>query len=159
MQLKQILQTQKERAEQSSQEQLVAEDLSTYIHYINNGSRFLVPISQVKEICEKPEIRIYPNPTEGHLGISNIHGNIIPILSMKAFSENGAGEEESIESKDFRLIVMISDQGDPFGVLGTSIKKVTPTEKWTCTESSVLIDGQLMLPITALDILQRWQKI
>src|SRR4051812_47766860 len=110
---KEIIQSQKEWAQSNSSTGQQSEQVAIYIHFINGSSKFLIPISQVKEICEKPNIRAYPEPKKGHLGICNIHGDIIPILSMISFSTEEISQklENCLES---RIIVVSTISGESF---------------------------------------------
>ena len=56
-----------------------------YIQFVLEKTRFALPLSSALEIGRRPEITPLPNLPNWVLGISNVRGEIVSFLSLKAF--------------------------------------------------------------------------
>ncbi len=56
-----------------------------YIQFVLENTRFALPLSNALEIGRRPEITPLPNLPKWVLGISNVRGEIVSFLSLKAF--------------------------------------------------------------------------
>ena len=102
------------------------------IRFSIGGSVYAVPITVVTEVTEMLPIVRYPERHEGHAGIVNLRGNILPVL---IFREQGNAAES-------RLVVLEFRAGARFCAMVSAPKKVSlerlPGEDEACVVS---IDG------------------
>src|SRR5689334_22983954 len=71
-----------------------------FLHFSIGKSQFLLPLSDVQEVCEFTRPRPYPVPTIGYLGAINLRGNVVPVMSMAAHLETPLQEQVLLKNTD-----------------------------------------------------------
>jgi chemotaxis signal transduction protein len=111
---------------------LSSHDVREMIKFTSGGVSYLVPIEWVREVAEEIKIIIYPVPVPGHLGITNLRGEIVPVLSLP----------ESLHDHDNRMIIMEYEDGAPFCLRASNLKKVSLPLELCAASEAVKVDGQ-----------------
>ncbi len=80
-----------------------------YLAFILNNEKYAIEVLKVKEIIKYGNITEIPFSKNYIVGVTNIRGNIIPIISLaKRFNIN----ESNITKKSCILVVSIKDEDD-----------------------------------------------
>lgn len=127
-------------SEEYSMEQLVTFSL--------NNESFAFPINIMQEIVRVPNVTTVPQAADCVRGISNLRGNILPIIDMRTRLNM-----EPIEDDDRTRVVVIKVAGNVFGCVVESVSSVARLEKDTIEappETVAGMDGQNLLGITRL---------
>jgi len=98
---------------------------TVFIYIELNNSAILIPIIQVKEVSEILPIRPYPISVEGHIGIVNLRGNIIPVFSISWLLNREQFDDFHKEIAGAnRLVILSKENGTVFSIIAKSIDKV-----------------------------------
>lgn len=95
----QILEEQKSIKQQLAQEKLVQETVS-FLQFTFEGSRYLSPIQSVQEVLEIIPVAKYPIKVNGHVGVINIRGRIVPVIAHK---------EQLVTQADKMIILILNE--------------------------------------------------
>ncbi len=87
------------------------------------GSSFLLPILEAKEVSEALDVLPYPAQVPGHLGVVNVRGNVLPVLSLERLFES-PGPYRLEESSGGKRMVVLGEKDQAFVVIADSIRKV-----------------------------------
>ncbi|HKX28877.1 MAG TPA: chemotaxis protein CheW [Blastocatellia bacterium] len=79
-----------------------------YVLYYLAGSRYAVPMSQVLEVCELNSFTPVPNVPEWIMGVTNLRGDIVSIVDIRALFNLEAEEYADANS----LLVTHTFEGD-----------------------------------------------
>ena len=127
-----LFEEQKKKAFTTSQADVEVER-SSFIKFETEKSAYLVAIEWVREVTDQTNITPYPEETPGHLGLISLRGEILPVIQLEPDVPSLAAN---------RLIVFEFEDGAPFCLKATQIKKVSlPTERIK-NESIFNIDGK-----------------
>jgi len=102
-----------------------------------------VPISFVKEIIRKPEITHLPNAPEFVLGVINLRGQILPILSLhERFRISGSVEGETkVVIVDYGGLTVGMEVNEVSEVLTLAGDRISPAPPMATTIDSGFIMG------------------
>jgi len=114
-------------------------------------SQFIIPIEEIKEVTEFIPLRPYPLPVPKHLGVVNIRGEVVPVISMAPFLSTDFDETKFILSHQAsRLIVLTGSDHEHFSILASSAKKINcAMDSNLANQTAVTINGA---PIRLLSI-------
>ncbi|HRK01229.1 MAG TPA: chemotaxis protein CheW [Oligoflexia bacterium] len=123
MQPDEILKNQLNYRHTLSQDGKYASELSTYLQITIANSYFVIPISEVGEVSEFLPIRPYPSEVAGHVGVINLRGKVIPVISMEQFG----GRKES--KPNSRIVILNTDttasNSEQLALIVDSVKKIS----------------------------------
>lgn len=83
-----------------------------YIGFLVNGNEYTVPITKIQEIINQPKITKLPLASDCLMGITNLRGRVIPIISLKRAMKLANDETKGQNTK----IIVISSGKITFGV-------------------------------------------
>lgn len=94
----------------------------------SEDNRYLIPIHEASEVSEHPGLKPLPVRKSGHLGVVNLHGEVVPLLSLKEL----LGEHDSKTppsaarplSRSTKLLVISIPNGSPVAIVCDSIRKI-----------------------------------
>lgn len=109
------------------------------------GSRYVTPIGAVREVVEVSQILPYPEPAEGHVGIINVRGRILPVLAPARIPE-----VEKEQGK--RLLIMETEACEPFAVRVGKVKKVSVPPDVGKKRQTFLVDGHAVEVLDPADL-------
>jgi chemotaxis signal transduction protein len=155
MQLDDVIGSQKSWKEKNQAEKEKPVEELTYLQITVNGSDFLFPIHEVREVAEMPYIRHYPIQNSGHLGVVNLRGNVVPLLSMKCFFQEG---ENSFQEglSHHRLVVLYDGHNEVFGVGAESVKKIVIRESVVSLSKTLTLNERPAQLTEKNEILKKW---
>ena len=103
----------------------------TFLYFKIGESSYLISILDTQEVAEPPPIKPYPVPYPGHLGITNLHGQIVPVISMEQYGT----------ARSPNRLIVLRKQDTLFGFLCGAVKKVIlPFEKYPRLQPSEVVD-------------------
>ena len=73
--------------------------MKQFIGFQLHGGEFAIPIMKVREIITMPEITVLPDSPNYLQGITNLRGNVIPVVNIKQLMnipENGDDSQKVI---------------------------------------------------------------
>ena len=107
------------------------------------GEEYGVPIQYVREIIRKPEITHMPNAPEFILGVINLRGQIIPIISLHSrFSLGDVGSKETkVVIVEFANLQVGMEVNEVSEVLTLDGDRITPAPAMATTIDSGFISG------------------
>lgn len=92
-----------------------------FISFVLENKIYAIPISYVREINKLYDITIIPNSEYFIEGITNLRGEIIPVVNVR--KRFGLSDESPVNRKKRKLII-IDYQGSPVGLLVDGIAEV-----------------------------------
>ncbi len=125
-------------------ERVTAEDRSMQLVVFRLGQEeYGVPISFVKEIIRKPDITHLPNAPEFVLGVINLRGQIIPILSLhQRFRITGVVDVETkVVIVDYSGLTVGMEVNEVSEVLTLPSDRISPAPQMATTIDSGFIMG------------------
>lgn len=122
----------------------------TYLHITVANSSFLIPISEIVEVSEMLPIRLYPVKIDGHLGMINLRGKVIPVISMERF-----GGTATWKSSD-RLVIVHADETEKLAVIVNTVKKITTTESHS--GSMMTLENKPVRILSGNQLLKAWES-
>ncbi len=127
-----------------------------FLHFSIASSQFVIPISDVQEVCEYTPPRPYPVTVKGHLGVINLRGHVIPMISMLPFLSHAQEEEQlmSKSSNECRLILLRVNNEDRFCILANSVRKVSLSQRSFDPQQTINLDGFPARALSIDDLLQ-----
>lgn len=97
------------------------------LSFSSEGEEYFCDLSIVKEVLEVIPITPYPTPIGGHLGVINVRGRIIPVLSSnsqcQSFLKMTDDESIILNEKKYRIIVFESEEFEPFSIIVSGVFK------------------------------------
>lgn len=111
--------------------------MQQYIGFYLNLNEYTVPILKVQEIINMPAITRIPQAPHYIEGVTNLRGNVIPILNLKSLIRL-----PSDENKGNKVIVVISGK-KVFGVLVDDISGVISIDESTIESCDDFFEGSV----------------
>jgi chemotaxis signal transduction protein len=124
-------------------------DDETYLDVTIDKSHFLFPVCEVEEVAEMLPLHPYPLTLSRLLGVVNLRGQVIPVVSVPGFSTNSSAAGFS------RLIVTRVGEA-LFAFACTSVKKLVLKEEQMSeirAEKVTMVDGGPSELLTASAVL------
>ncbi len=98
--------------------QRIATERAITMLCIDTGSSWLaLPLENAKEVVENPHVVGYPVTLKRHVGIVNVRGTVIPVVSLGARAEDTA-----------YLVVMESPDRHPFALIARDVRRISITD-------------------------------
>lgn len=88
--------------------------LSFYI----NSSWFGIAFDSIQEVVDYYPVSEYPFDVEGHFGIINLRGNIVPIIDP--FQQN----LEDLDLSSSKYVILQTSNGNMVGIIVNNVKKI-----------------------------------
>jgi len=111
--------------------------------FVLGEEEYGVPIQHVKEIIRKPEVTQLPNAPEYILGVINLRGQIIPIMSLH--TRFGLGELDAEETKvvivEYGGLMVGMEVNEVSEVLMLANEQMGPAPTMATTINSSFISG------------------
>lgn len=103
--------------------------LSLFLLVYSDVNRYLIPIHEASEVTDFVGLKPFPVANRGHLGVINLHGEVVPILSLaELIGGSGSRASRPMEtlaaSKANRVLIISPLNGSPIGIICESIRKV-----------------------------------
>lgn len=96
-----------------------------FLHFGLGDGQFIIPIEQVDEVLELNTITPFPSETPGYLGIVNLRGQVLPVISIAMLLGDAEAEKKLIsQNRSKRLIRIHLDDQRNFCVVAEFVKKV-----------------------------------
>lgn len=152
MQPSEILKKQRDWQQSQSNGNDASTELHTYLQISISDSLFLISISQISEVSEILPIRMYPVHLEGYLGVINLRGKVIPVVSMERF-----GGKKDWRPGDRIVLVNInlaSSGIERFALIADSVKKISAP--YADTGSVITLADKPIRVISGNQILESW---
>lgn len=92
--------------------------MQQFIGFRINSSEYMIPILKVREIISMPSVTVIPHLPPYVKGVTNLRGNIIPIINLKHILNVGDGQGAG------QTIIVISSGKITFGIIVDSITGV-----------------------------------
>lgn len=105
----------------SSQTSEAALDTAQYIQAIDftiEGEKYAIDIAEIEEIIRVETITPVPRSAKSILGVVNLHGRVIPVLSFRTLLQL----EEAPMTADTRIIIIAENN---YGLLVDSVREVS----------------------------------
>lgn len=99
--------------------------LKQYITIPNGNENFGIDIKSIDNIVRMQKITRVPKVQPYFLGVINLRGEIIPVMSMRRKMKLG----DDVIDKDTRIIIIRLEQHSPVGIIVDSVKEVITLEK------------------------------
>jgi chemotaxis signal transduction protein len=103
------------------------------------GFNFLLGFECVSEVIEYQNIVPYPREHELHIGVLNMRGEIVPVISLLA-SFGQKHPDEAVLKKDKRIIIVRRHSGT-FALAADLVKKVSVPEGTLAQHTNVEVEG------------------
>ncbi|WP_165678128.1 chemotaxis protein CheW [Metapseudomonas otitidis] len=119
-------------------------DTRQYVTFLVNGEAFAVDMSPVQEIIRLPEAVRVPLSPRSLLGLANLRGRVLPIISLRRIF----GFDELEHDDSTRAVVI--DIGQPLGFVVdrvASVLNVEPSQIDDVTEIRSTVDSELLTGI------------
>ncbi|MCH7472618.1 chemotaxis protein CheW [bacterium] len=102
-----------------------------------------LPIQYVKEIIRKPDITQLPNAPEFILGVINLRGQVIPILSLHERFNLGRLEDEETKVViiDYGGLLIGMEVSEVSEVLTLDSERISPAPRMATSIDSAFIEG------------------
>lgn len=97
--------------------------MQQYIGFILNQEEYTIPILKVREIINLPPITKMPQSPDYVEGVTNIRGNIIPIINIKRLANLGEGEKRGDK------VIIVTSGKIAYGILVDGITGVINVEE------------------------------
>lgn len=99
----------------------------TCITYSIDGTDYYSTLLEVKEVVEPQWITPYPTPLQGHIGLVNLRGKVVPVLCPGCEMRTGlkrfdVAEINELLARKVRLIVF-ENSGILFAIMAEGVKK------------------------------------
>lgn len=108
-------------------------DSLTFVRFESQARCYVAEIRYVREVTDELAVVRYPEPSEGHLGVVSLRGEILPVV----------GTTESTQPVSAsRLLVLEFTDGMPFCVRASGIKKVMVPRRDYVEGDPVKVDGR-----------------
>lgn len=105
-----------------------------FVKFVSANTNYLIELGNVREITDMPPVTAYPQSYAGHIGLINLRGEILPVLSV--------GRDASRHAGDKRAIVIEYENGNKLCFPASEIKKVILDAQALTTQNTFDIDGQ-----------------
>lgn len=127
-------------------------DNSTFLFLTIGESAYLYSVDGVQEVAEMLPVRPYPISMVGHLGVINLRGEVIPVIS---FNINKMGK---ICDKNKCRLIICKDEDGRFAFACSSVKKVILSEQQIAeVEKSKItqVEGKPAMLLSISELLNR----
>jgi purine-binding chemotaxis protein CheW len=119
-----------------------ADALRAFVLLTIGASRLAVPIERLREVVEATPVTPYPIREDGYVGIANLRGNLLPVVTPEHLSKASCGGPCGT-----RLLVVFETEGGALLGLGVSaVRKilVAPEDlpRSEGTEHVIPVDGE-----------------
>ncbi len=114
------------------------EETKQYIIFRIDKEYFGIDISFINSIIEMPKIAKVPMTPDYIAGITNLRGDIVPIMSLRG--RMNAGEENI--TKDSRVIIVNLKGGEMVGIIVDDVKEVMNISNQEISEPTSMIKGE-----------------
>ncbi len=111
--------------------------MQQYIGFYLDSNEYTVPILKVQEIINLPPITRIPQAPYYIEGITNLRGNVIPILNLKSLINLPSDERKG------NKVIVVSSGKKLFGVLVDDISGVISIDESTIQSSDELLQGSV----------------
>lgn len=104
-----------------------------------NMSKFAIEFNHIQEVLEHFKPTPYPFEVDGHVGVINLRGNVIPIINP--FEE----EVSSLNSDSTKIIILDSKDKHSVGIVVENVKKVNVDKEFideVVAEKVISVDNQ-----------------
>jgi len=105
-----------------------------FVKFSSANTSYLIELAKVREITDMPSITVYPQPYFGHIGLINLRGEILPVLSVD--------QDPTKHVTDKRAIVIEIEENNKICFPASNIKKVVLDAGIIATQSTFDLDGQ-----------------
>ncbi|HMK48650.1 MAG TPA: protein phosphatase CheZ [Thermodesulfovibrionales bacterium] len=142
-----------------------------YIGFQLNGNEYSIPILKVREIIKTPSITRMPQSPDYMEGITNIRGNVIPVIDLKKLihiNGNGGTGENVIVVSSGKIIFGVLVDGIT-GVINVDASIIEPAEKFMSDKVDqiegiaklsdrmvVLLDSKKLLPLDDISLFDEY---
>jgi chemotaxis signal transduction protein/chemotaxis regulatin CheY-phosphate phosphatase CheZ len=142
-----------------------------YIGFQLNGNEYSIPILKVREIIKTPSITRMPQSPHYVEGITNIRGNVIPVINLKKLINlNGNGDkgENVIVISSGKIIFGVLVDGIT-GVINVDASIIEPAERFMNDKVEqiegiaklpdrmvVLLDSKKLLPLDDMSLFEEY---
>ncbi len=100
------------------------DSLRAFVLLAIGESRVVVPIERLREVVEATQVTPYPLPEPGYVGIANLRGNLLPVVTPELLG-SGVLAQGGAEPRDQRLLVVFETEGNALvGVRATAVRKI-----------------------------------
>jgi|GEM_PF-5714125 len=115
--------------QQMSDKELEEKELQSYICFSSQQQNFYVGINSVKEVLDCVYVAPYPVPFHHHVGIMNLRGKVVPVLTINHVTSDALDEFNKLESKGRdRVIVLESTDQSLFCLIVSDVFKLKTEE-------------------------------
>lgn len=111
--------------------------MEQFIGFKLNSSEYMVPILNVREIISIPSVTALPHLPSYVIGVTNIRGSIIPIISLRSLMNTGGDESGAT------TVIIISTGKISFGIMIDSITGVINSAKENIDSPEQIVNGNL----------------
>lgn len=94
--------------------------------------RYVASFDQISEVIEQQTPLPYPEPREAHIGVINMRGDIVPVLSLASVRHT--------KSEGSRMVVFNTEAGN-FAIYAESVIKRHLEERALKESSEIEVDG------------------
>lgn len=88
----------------------------------SNGERLAIPAEDITEVIRSPSVTRVPLSPPSLVGVSNLRGSVIPILSLATLM----GQQQS-EAAGLKVVIV--DRGSPVGLLVDEVSSLKPSDQ------------------------------
>lgn len=120
---------------------------SAYIKFEIDDHLFATEISKIREVVDSWKLTVYPELCQGHLGIVNIRGQILPVINPF-----GHAVTQTEPLADERLIILEGPSKHGFCVVVKQVQKVVLETENLDQNSTVNINGRPVKIVTEPDL-------
>lgn len=120
---------------------------AAYIKFEIDDHLFATEIGKIREVVDSWKLTVYPELCQGHLGIVNIRGQILPVINPFGHSAT-----QTTPLSDERLIILEGPSKHGFCLVVKQVQKVVLDMDSGDQNSTVNINGRPVKIVKELDL-------